>query len=224
MRKINKSTFFATAFAGYIKEYAKNIGYHPVYDSSNNPYYNDVYYNLLFCQKGLCAYTEDLIEGTIWKEVPNRWEDGKYTGEKPKLDADLEHFDSTLKSNQGWDFNNLFLVKTYINRKIKLRKKVYHFFKPDNPNYSPEKYLEYNFLTHRFSPNSDLEADKSLKVEYMIETLGLNAFSTTESRKLYFSEIKFTMKNTFITFEVYKSEKLYKFFTAYEMSKFQLEN
>ncbi|TAG52609.1 MAG: hypothetical protein EAZ27_12065 [Cytophagales bacterium] len=224
MRKIDKTIFFATAFAEYIKEYAKNIGYHPVYDSSKNPYYNDVYYNLLFCQKGLCAYTEDLLENTIWKDIPNKWKNGKYIGETPKLDADLDHFNPLLRSNQGWDLDNLFVVKTYINRKIKLRKKVYHFFKPDNPNYSPEKYLEYNFLTHRFIPNSDLETIQQEKVDYMIETLGLNAFSTLESRRLYLSEIKFTMKNSFITFEVYKNEKLYKFFTAYEMSKFELEN
>lgn len=222
MRKIDKTPFFASEFVVYIKEYAKKFGYHPVYGSSKNPYYNDVYYNLLFCQKGLCAYTEDLIDDTFWKTIAKNWENGKYIGDSPKLDADLDHFNPKLKSNQGWDVDNLFLVKTYINRKIKLGKDVHHFFKPDHPNFSPQKYFEYDFLTHRFVPLESLEPSICTKVEYMLETLGINASSTVTSRKQYLKDVKFTMESKFIDYNEYQNKHLYKFFTAFEMSKFEL--
>ncbi len=222
MRKIDKTPFWATAFANYIKEYNNKFGHHPVYDSSKNAYYNDIYYNLLFCQRGLCAYTEDLIDDTIWKAVPQNWEKGKYIGKTLKLDADLEHFDPKLKDKQGWDFDNLFLVKIYNNRKIKLGKDVHLFFKPDLPNYNPKKYMEYNFLTHQFVPLNDLSEDLYTKVDYMIDTLGINAHSVISNRRQYLLEIKITLKNEFVAFEIYQNERLYKFFTAFEMSKFDL--
>ncbi len=58
MRKIDKTQILATEYQLWIKQLKGQT--HPKYSSSHK-YYKDVLISLLYCQQGLCAYTEILI-------------------------------------------------------------------------------------------------------------------------------------------------------------------
>ena len=73
MRKIDKTKILSTEYKKWEEHFEKNNEPHSKYNSIDNKYYNDVVMNLLFCQKGLCAYTEielcspDVINEQNWK-------------------------------------------------------------------------------------------------------------------------------------------------------------
>ena len=58
MQKIDKGQLLATNYKAWIDAINARSAAHPEYNSSKNKYYNDIVANLLWVQRGLCAYTE----------------------------------------------------------------------------------------------------------------------------------------------------------------------
>ena len=66
MRKVDKTEILANEYASWIAEYEKISRKHVGYSASHK-YYKDVLVSLLWCQGGVCAYTEIFIgNGTIF--------------------------------------------------------------------------------------------------------------------------------------------------------------
>jgi len=226
MRKIDKSKILATAFENDLKIFVAENGKHPHYekdDTFKRKHYTSVFFNLLACQKGLCVYTEALIasEDLLFDEF---WENGIFKKEiqTKTLDGDIEHFNPDLKENQGWEWSNLFLCSTHINRKIKGRNKVDDVFKPDNPNYEPTKYMTFNFKTQLFVPLPKIEDEnKELfeKVKNMISSLGINSETIKSRRTEMLLRMKTDIQNKLKTVQYVEKNELKEFFTAFEMSK-----
>ena len=174
MRKIDKSTILSKNY----KEWLESLGEeHPKYNSSNNKYYVDIKMSLLYCQKGLCAYTEELLCDLDLISREN-WNEEQYI---TKLDnqnltnGDLEHFDESLKEKKAWLWDNLFFVNGDINRKVKCSKSILSILKPDASDYDPYKYLEFDYKRNLFVANSSLNDEEQDDIECMIQTLGLNS-------------------------------------------------
>ena len=109
----------------------ENIGKpHGKYNSSDNTYYKDVVFNLLHCQNGVCAYTEVLLCAGHLYEI-NCWENGCYkSNSDAKKFGSLDHFNSDLKKDKAWLWDNLFMVHSDINRN-KSKKDITILPKPD---------------------------------------------------------------------------------------------
>jgi hypothetical protein len=227
MQKLSKLPRLAILFHDAIELIDKAGSNHPNYEQSTfrDKHYKDVVWSLLYHQKGVCAYTEEFIV-----EIPFpgfEWKDGYFLKEdKIGLDGTIDHFnsDSSIRKDKGWDYSNLFFVNPTVNRE-KGTKHVFDFFKPDNPDYDPDLYLYYDFETHRFVPNSDLE-DSSLieQIKHMIQVLGLNLLSIIHKRKMYLKSIKSDILNGLKSFDEIRENELYQFFTSFEMSKDELIN
>jgi len=214
MKKIDKSKHLATAYFEWLNFLPQNSVVE--YDSSKNSFYKDVVMNLLNCQKGVCAYTEIYLADKQWFET-NNWENGKYVSNY-KNKGHLEHFDPELKNKNGWDWNNLFVVDSDTNTKIKGKKKVNYILKPDLNDYSPNIYLSYNLKLNFFIPNQKLiNTDIYNSVKEMIDVLGLNFDAIVDARRIYFNKIEKRIKKKTSDYEEEKKE-LYQFFTAFEMS------
>jgi hypothetical protein len=158
----------------------------PVQYSSSHPHYLEVVMSLFACQNGLCAYTEQrLCAPEHFSE--NLWENGYYDpdGRRPDFEGHVEHFDPTLKQNFGWRWDNLFMVDSDVNTKIKKTRPVEHFLelKPDHPAFHPDHWLEYSPLIHWFVPHRDLTSDDRNRVQEMIDTLGLNYSPVVAKRR-----------------------------------------
>ena len=159
MRKIDKSKILSKNY----KDFEKGLKgkKHPTYDSSyKKEYYIDIKMSLLYCQNGLCAYTEEVLCDPKFIKTEN-WDENQYKiklekKDKNEIKGDLEHFDESLK--------------------------------PDSKGYTPEKYLEFFVDTtndsYIFIPNSKLSDKEQKDVKYMIETLGLNCVSYERKRQL----------------------------------------
>ena len=186
MRKINKSTILSVKYKEW--EERLEVDKHPKYTSSSNKFYHDIKMSLLYCQKGLCAYTEQLLCDTKYLDESS-WDDGKYTKalsieDKHAIQGDLEHFDESLKSDNGWLWDNFFVVATHNNCRIKGSKPVKSILKPDSPDYDPCKYLTFDSEEGIFGANGALDdADKG-DVEYMIKTLGLNCIADERKKQI----------------------------------------
>ncbi len=190
MRKIDKQNTLATKFAQ-----AKKPTH---YNSTDFRYYLDVLMMLLWCQDGLCAYTEKRVLDLSQTEIAQLFEAGEYhlkEGNKKvkptDIFCDLEHFNSILKDAQGWDWDNLFAVDDSVNRNIKRKEEpkliekclsknwdfneVMHLLKPDGINYIWDKYLTYNPKTHLFEVNENVEDDiLADQISAVMKVLGLN--------------------------------------------------
>jgi len=100
MRKIEKSLSLATIYKKWLDETNSTGVKHPEYNSSEFRFYKDIVANLLWVQKGLCAYTEmylmdyDRVKPSEWKK--GRFKDFDFMGQ-------LDHYESTLKKDKGWD-------------------------------------------------------------------------------------------------------------------------
>jgi hypothetical protein len=228
MKTINKNENRATAFQNALTQHLASHAQHPDYEAGSfrKDFYKDVFMALLYCQGGLCAYTEELICDVKYLHAMD-WQNGAYVGEliPQNYDADIEHFDSTLKTAQGWDWDNLFAVGVAVNRKNKLAKRVHTFFKPDLPTHNPHDYLVYNFSTHRFAVKSSLRQNnpnQAEQVQVMIEVLGLNYGTIISRRERYLLDKQTDIKAGLKTYDSVRTE-IYQFFTAFEMSKDDLK-
>ena len=174
MRKIDKSTILSKNY----KEWVDSLDdEHPKYNSSNNKYYVDIKMSLLHCQKGLCAYTEELLCDSDLIATSN-WNDDKYItalNNQNLTNGDLEHFDESLKEKQAWLWDNLFFVNGDINRKVKCSKSILSILKPDSLDYDPFKYLNFDYKKNLFIANNSLSEAEQDDINCMIRTLGLNS-------------------------------------------------
>jgi hypothetical protein len=147
MKKIDKSQILSKDYKEWLENLENNN--HPKYNSSNFKYYNDIKMSLLYCQNGLCAYTEQLLCDSKYITDDN-WDEKKYKrslskDDKNSIQGDLEHFDESLKKNKAWSWDNFFVVATHNNCRIKGTKAIKYILKPDDENYDPYKYLEFDF-------------------------------------------------------------------------------
>lgn len=212
MQKINKTLTLAIDYKNWLATINKRKS-HPKFTSSNHRYYYDVVANLLWVQKGLCAYTElYLCDSSNFDE--EKWGNGVF--KKFELKGQLDHYDATLKATKGWDWGNFFLIDSDVNRK-KNNKKMSGILKPDNENYDPFYFLEYDFKSHHFLPNSKRSNKDQDKILEEIKILGLNFQPIIDHRKAYISplinEVTLGIKSAD---EVRNS--LYQFYTSFEMS------
>ena len=85
MRKIDKMCSLSTAYKQWEVSLPKDT--YPKYNSSKNKYYTDIVMQLVYCQDGLCAYTErrlckeEVYTATLWSE-------GRYTNKKPDIEGE----------------------------------------------------------------------------------------------------------------------------------------
>lgn len=228
MRKIDKTGFRAKKFIAELDTFFNINGNHPNYGSGpfRDQHYNSVHHGLLICQAGICAYTESSLDLDYQEiNVNTEWIGDEFTGTFRKVDADIEHFDPNLKSNRGWEIGNLFLARVFINRDIKGAKPTYSFFNPGDAGYSPEKYLKYNYKSHRFVPNPELEFDDVTlpeQVQYMIDLLGLNNQTILSDRKDYLRRFETDIVFGSKTYEEIRDNELKKYFTAFYFSESEL--
>jgi hypothetical protein len=172
MKQINKSRKFASKYFEALTELGK--GEHSCFKESpfRNEHFANVRMNLLYCQDGLCAYTEQIL---VKREdlLDDKWVTGEFDGSiNPSCDVD--HFDPSLKTKYGWTWSNLFAISTTINMRVKLGKSVSSKLKPDNPDYVPEKYFDYNMYEHIFIVSQKVPIEEYQEIEDGIIALGLN--------------------------------------------------
>ena len=214
MQKIDKKKILSTKY----KKWLDNLDdkNHPKYSSSSFRFYQDIKMSLLYCQNGLCAYSEKFLCSPEFLKKEN-WDDTEYIKELDKeelkeIKGDLEHFDESLKSEKAWLWKNLFIVDTYINR-VKGTQPINNILKPDEENYNPYEYLDFNYDTGRFFPKVTLKKDDKENVEYMIKTLGINIYHTERKKRLKSFLLEYEMKEI-LEIEV----DVYEYLTAWKMT------
>ena len=186
MKQIQKILIKAVEFKQKLEQWNSKGILHPPYENSTakKHYYNSIYFNLLECQNGLCAYTESRLAQLEFYANPSDWSGGKFIAiKKPK--GSLDHYDPKLKhEGKAWEWDNLFVVLFDLNTKIKGTMKTSTLIKPDSPDYSPEKFFSYNKLTNRFElkENSVTVPEEKKKVEAFLEKI-LNWDSLIADRK-----------------------------------------
>ncbi|MFC2117385.1 hypothetical protein ACFLSY_01920 [Bacteroidota bacterium] len=217
MKKINKTIILAEKYY----KWQKNNNQSRDYSKNRLEHYTDVVYNLLYCQDGCCAYTEELlVEKKVIGKIPSQFNDGKFKGSTRDIMGDIEHFCCMNKKTHGWNWDNLFIVSIPVNRGIKMinekfllkqkGKGINPILKPDHHNYDPFKYLEYNSQLHQFFPKDDPENDPIIEdIEDMLFVLGMNHPFVVGKRRRYLSE-KFHRKAEISEIEEY--------FTAFKMA------
>jgi hypothetical protein len=174
MKKIDKSIILSKNYEKWVASLGDE---HPQYDRSKNKYYNDVKMSLLYCQEGLCAYTEEqLCDKKLIK--PHNWDDEKYAtslnNHTNLVNGSLDHFDKSLKEKQAWLWSNLFFIHSDINSKVKCSQTIQEILKPDAPHYDPYHYLVFDYKHNMFVANPKLTQQEQDDVECMIRTLGIN--------------------------------------------------
>ncbi len=217
MRKIDKRICIATQYEDWIakkeKAFQETGRKIPNYNNNDEYYSKDVFVALLYCQNGLCAYTEKrLIYPTELEKAIQQFDSqGKYQGERPKCDADVEHFDSKKKAKNGWAWDNFLVVYDSVN-KAKGEKVIDEILKPDNEAYNPFLLLEYDKKHHLFFANeTENDSEACQKIENMIIVLGLNHTSIKHERKEYLQELWLKQKTDTTLLPD-------RFFTAYGMA------
>lgn len=215
MRKVDKSIILATAYKSWLDTLGET---HPEYTSSNNKYYYDILANLVWIQGGLCAYTEVLLTDKN-QVAPEGWNNGRFY--KIEVKGALDHYFPNLKKNKGWDWKNFFLIDYDVNSKIKRDTLPNGILKPDEPNYDPFYFLEYNYLKHIFIPNSERDIEFQIKIKHDIDILGLNYGPIVYDREKYLKTLFTEALTGLKEIEEIRTD-LYKFYTAFEMSMKQL--
>lgn len=194
MKKIDKSTILSANYKSSVAKLKKDE--HEVYDGKyKREHYTDIKMSLLYCQNGLCAYTEQMICDPSFIDKKN-WGDEKYKNleklEKYKIQGDLEHFDESLKPENAFLWDNFFVALVHVNRNIKGRKEIIKgILKPDSEHYNPYDDLAWikdntnrDIDVYIFSPNKDLSIDKQKDIKYMIDILGLNCIDYIRQKQL----------------------------------------
>ena len=204
MRKLDKSEaqILATHYYNWQKELEEKGEAHPKYTSSSGKYgkehYLDIVMSLFYLQKGLCAYTEQLLcAKDLWKK--ENWKDGKYQKMKPEKCGQLEHFDESLKSKKkddtgkkDWLLSNFFMVHSDTNTTVKGTKSVEkdengnYILKSDEAEYNEFELLEYDIDKNIFVANRNLSKEKAEKVDRMLRILGINHATVVEKREREF--------------------------------------
>lgn len=192
MRKINKSeNLIATQYHTRLEQKLMAADY-----NQDKDYYLDVLFNLLYCQKGLCAYSElRIIDDELIEEIKDNFVDGRNTSQKPTISVNIDHFDSTLKHTNGWLWSNLFAIDPRINMEFKrVNEKIarekydfinYNFMKPDDDNYNPYDLLDYDIVEHSFFPKFNLADDIKEKINIALDFLGINLSFVVRERREY---------------------------------------
>jgi hypothetical protein len=182
MKKIDKSKILSKEYLKWMESLKEE---HPKYSSSHK-YMKDIKMNLLYCQNGLCAYTEEqLCDLELLNE--SHWKEGRYVQsleDEDLINGDLEHFDCGIKEKQAYLWNNLFMANSNINCRIKGTKPINPILKPDTTDYDPFKYLEFDDKINKFLPNINLSEQEKLDVEEMINTLGINKNSFKRAKQI----------------------------------------
>ena len=222
MRKIDKTKILSTVYKKWEEELEKTKKAHPKYNSSDHKYYDDIVMNLFCCQKGLCAYTEQLLCPKKYYES-SLWKNGRYQGQrKGNVKGQLEHFDEKLKTKKAdeegrkdWLWDNFFMIDTDINN-LKGVKEVDYILKPDNPNYNEGELLEYNSKSHIFIAKTTLSKEKRIRINNMLnKVLFVNHGAVIAKRKQVIRQalkvIEFGIENS--------NYQPIEFPTAFEMSK-----
>lgn len=169
---------------------------HSPYTSSNHRFYTDIVMNLLYCQQGLCAYTEVQLCPFSFLTPDNWAENGCYAGSaevQGKVnEGSLEHFDEKLKLKpsdstsqpKDWLWSNFFVIHTDTNTR-KGFKPVDYILKPDREGYDPFTLLDYSDETHQFIPKADgsLDDETRERIKRMLQTLGINFPNVVDKRR-----------------------------------------
>jgi hypothetical protein len=215
MRKIDKSQILATTYKTWLDSLNE---IHPEYASSSDKYYYDIVANLVWIQGGLCAYTEMILNDKSAVK-PEKWKEGGF--KKFEVKGALDHYFPNLKKTTGWDWNNFFLIDYDINTKIKGSKIPNGILKPDQENYDPFYFLQYNYDLHKFEANNNRDFDFQLRIKHDIDILGLNYGPIIYLRKVYLQQ-QFSDLITGHRDLNYIKNNLNQFYTAFEMSMRQL--
>jgi hypothetical protein len=215
MRKLDKTEILAIGYKNWQDGFLHNEP-HPKYNSSAGKFYYDIIANLIWIQKGLCAYTEFRMQD-FTKCTPENWNNNTF--KKFDFAGELDHYNPSLKNTQGWLWDNFFLIDSDVNsKKVKGSKKPHSLLKPDKPDFNPCFYLEYDVTSHLFRPSKIRTIDEQNLILHDINALGLNWQPTVERRAKYLNEIINDVKYGVVTFEN-ANLNLFQFFTAFELSK-----
>ena len=193
MQKINKNydTILSTKYKKWVDNLEEKGKPHP----ESRTYYDDIVMELYRCQKGVCAYTEKFICPSSLYESEN-WIDGDYKitddAEFKRTDhaGELEHFDHNSKNDKYWLWGNLFMIDATINSR-KSNRDIVYYLKPDSEHYSPEKYFDYDEVTHRFIPNTELDEIERKEIKNMIDNVFyLNHGVILNDRRDFINELR----------------------------------
>jgi len=182
MRKITKICDLSTEYKKWEEGLEANNKNHPPFQNkgegqtTRNKYYEDVKMQLLRCQDGLCAYTEIRLCFSDFYDI-SKWKNNKSIYTKDNRSGtgtgSLEHFDSSLKKNKGWLWDNFFVIFAALNTE-KNAAQVSDFLKPDRDDYDPKKWFSYDEKTDMFTPNTKLSDELKEMIRVSIKSLGLN--------------------------------------------------
>lgn len=216
MRKIDKTKILSTEYKAWEEQFEQNNQNHPEYDSSKNKFYYDVVMNLLNVQGGLCAFTEmRLCSDELINE--NNWNKGKYSINKPGFKGQLDHFNPNLKKTKAWLWDNLFVIDTDINTKVKGKQDVDNILKLDTDSYDESELFEYDCKEHIFIANTELDKETQDRINEMIFKLGINYDPIIDLRKEYLSD-KLSLKKFGLDYEINQ------FPTAFNICKIRINN
>ena len=185
MRRIDKTKILSSKYKEWLDKLDRDKVKHPPHSRT---YYTDVVMNLLHCQKGVCAYTEMFLcnPGLLSED---KWENGRYAKKKTEHFGELEHFDPKLKEKKFWEWDNLFVIHSDINR-LKRDKDVDDIPKPDSPGYDPDKLLEYDDDTHIFIPHTGIKnKTERQRIGRMIDVLQLNHDTVRCEREIFLKKV-----------------------------------
>jgi len=206
MRKIDKSILFSTVYKTWLEDLKANNKLHPSYDTYRK-YYNDVKFELLRCQLGLCAYTEiELCEEDIL--TAENWTNGRYDFDKEATQASghIEHFDPKLKPKKGWLWTNLFMVDNHINTPVKGTQEVDDIMKPDADDYDPKDRLEFDSELNKYIPSANKTPEEQERIKKMVKVLGLNYGHISRKRKSFIKTLKERIETDTFKPEAYEGE------------------
>ncbi len=207
MRKIDKSIILSEGYEEWLHK-NKTLNKTP---KTCSKYKVDVVMSLLYCQQGVCAYTEmRLCVPELITE--DKWNENEYINRKLNLNkiGDLEHFDPKFKKEYHCEWDNLFMVFHEVNNHKKDKNiEIIKEFKPDNEEYNPNKIFDYDLTTHKFRPNSNIENKEEIeKIKKLLELLSINKGFIKYERKTFLNDVKAN-----------KNKKIDRFFTAYNLIK-----
>lgn len=215
MRRLDKTDILATNYKEWLDALAEDIN-HPTYKSSKGKFYYDIIANLIWIQKGLCAYTEFCMQDYDKCGVEH-WTNGFF--KQFEFAGELDHYNPKLKENKGWLWDNLFLIDSDVNSKrVKGSLLPKGILKPDKVDFDPLHFLEYDLTNHIFLPSKARSVNEQNDILHDLKTLGLNWQPIVERRAKYLNEKIEDVRYGKTTFKE-SYNKLHQFFTAFLLCK-----